>query len=81
MNSTVHSAVDVSGQINSTQTFFNETFATFTMHSNSISPITDLPRGLGLNFFSLVLQISADFVTGFEKIHLKALQTDVDKCK
>ena len=26
------------------------------MYSNHIFPTTDLPRGLGLNFFSLVLQ-------------------------
>ena len=32
----------------------NKTFATFIMYTNSFFPITDLPRGLGLNFFSLV---------------------------
>ena len=39
----------------STQTFLNKSFANFIMYSNSIFPITDLPRGLGLNFFSLVV--------------------------
>ena len=32
--------------------FFNKSFCI--MNSNHIFPITDLPRGLGLNFFSLV---------------------------
>ena len=34
---------------------FNKIFIVFTMYSNNIFPTTDLPRGLGLNFFSLVL--------------------------
>ena len=36
--------------------FLNKTFATFIIYSDNIFSITDLPRGLGLNFFSLVLK-------------------------
>ena len=41
------------------------------MYSNHIFPITDLPRGLGLNFFSLV----EDRLTFLDSIHIKFLLT------
>ena len=47
------------------------------MNSNHIFPITDLPRGLGLNFFSLVFFKFAQFdKIFFAKFHYAMMPKD-----